>query len=37
VRLQLQLGAANALARAFYQRQGYAPRAGYELLDKALP
>jgi GNAT superfamily N-acetyltransferase len=37
VRLQLQLGAANARARAFYQRQGYAPRAGYELLDKALP
>jgi GNAT superfamily N-acetyltransferase len=37
VRLQLQLGSANARARAFYQRQGYAPRAGYELLDKALP
>jgi GNAT superfamily N-acetyltransferase len=37
VRLQLQLGTANARARAFYQRAGYAPRAGYELLDKALP
>jgi GNAT superfamily N-acetyltransferase len=37
VRLQLQLGVANVKARAFYQRQGYAARAGYELLDKPLP
>ena len=36
VRLQLQLGAANAAARAFYQRRGYTVRAGYELLDKPL-
>jgi GNAT superfamily N-acetyltransferase len=36
VRLQLQLGAANARARDFYQRRGYGARAGYELLDKAL-
>jgi GNAT superfamily N-acetyltransferase len=36
VRLQLQLGVANAAARAFYERRGYAQRAGYGLLDKAL-
>jgi hypothetical protein len=30
------LGVANAAARAFYERRGYAQRAGYELLDKAL-
>jgi GNAT superfamily N-acetyltransferase len=36
VRLQLQLGVANARARAFYQRQGYATRAGFQLLDKPL-
>jgi GNAT superfamily N-acetyltransferase len=36
VRLQLQLGVRNAAARAFYERRGYAQRAGYELLDKAL-
>lgn len=36
VRLQLQLGAANETARAFYEHRGYAPRAGYRLLDKAL-
>jgi GNAT superfamily N-acetyltransferase len=35
-RLQLQLGAANIDARGFYQRRGYAPRAGYELWDKPL-
>jgi GNAT superfamily N-acetyltransferase len=35
-RLQLQLGTANTDARAFYQRRGYAARAGYELWDKAL-
>ena len=37
VRLQLQLAVANAAGRAFYEHRGYAPRAGYELLDKALP
>jgi GNAT superfamily N-acetyltransferase len=36
VRLQLQLGTGNARARAFYEGQGYAPRAGYALLDKPL-
>ena len=36
VRLQLQLGAANALASDFYRRHGYAARAGYQLLDKPL-
>jgi len=36
VRLQLQLGAANARAREFYQRHGYAARAGYQLWDKPL-
>ena len=36
VRLQLQLGVANAAARGFYERRGYAGRAGYQLLDKAL-
>ena len=36
VRLQLQLGTGNARARAFYEERGYAPRAGYELLDKPL-
>jgi hypothetical protein len=32
----LQLGVANSQARAFYQRQGFAARAGYQLLDKPL-
>lgn len=36
VRLELQLGVANSQARAFYQRQGFAARAGYQLLDKPL-
>jgi len=36
VRVQLQLGVANAAARSFYQRRGYAGRAGYQLLDKPL-
>ncbi len=36
VRLQLQLHKANRSARAFYERRGYAPRADYELLDRAL-
>lgn len=36
VRLQLQLHKANPAARAFYARRGYAARADYELLDRAL-
>jgi GNAT superfamily N-acetyltransferase len=36
VRLQLQLGAANARARTFYRRHGYAARSGYDLWDKSL-
>lgn len=36
VRVQLQLGAANAPGRAFYERRGYTPREGYRLLDKPL-
>jgi GNAT superfamily N-acetyltransferase len=36
VRLQLQLHKANRSARAFYERRGYAPRADYVLLDRAL-
>jgi GNAT superfamily N-acetyltransferase len=36
VRLQLQLGKTNTAARAFYERRGYGPRQGYELLDKPL-
>jgi GNAT superfamily N-acetyltransferase len=34
--VQLQLGAANAAAHAFYRRHGYAERADYELLNKKL-
>ncbi len=36
VRLQLQLASGNTRARAFYERLGFAARAGYELLDKPL-
>jgi GNAT superfamily N-acetyltransferase len=36
VRLQLQIGIDNERARLFYERRGFLPRAGYELLDKAL-
>ena len=36
VRLQLQLHKTNQAARDFYARRGYAPRADYELLDRAL-
>jgi ribosomal protein S18 acetylase RimI-like enzyme len=36
VRLQLQLASGNARARAFYERLGFAARAGYRLLDKPL-
>ncbi len=36
VRLQLQLGVSNTLARAFYRRLGFAPREGYALYDKPL-
>jgi GNAT superfamily N-acetyltransferase len=32
----LQLGRGNEMARAFYARHGFSPRAGYELLDKML-
>lgn len=35
-RLQLQIGAGNSAARAFYARRGYCARAGYELWDKPL-
>ena len=36
VRLQLQLASGNVRARAFYERLGFARRAGYELLDRPL-
>jgi ribosomal protein S18 acetylase RimI-like enzyme len=36
VRLQLQLASGNARARAFYERLGFAARAGYGLFDKPL-
>jgi GNAT superfamily N-acetyltransferase len=36
VRLQLQLAIGNTRARSFYERHGYAARAGYRLLDKPL-
>jgi ribosomal protein S18 acetylase RimI-like enzyme len=35
--VSLQLGRGNERARAFYRRQGYGERAGFELLDKMLP
>jgi GNAT superfamily N-acetyltransferase len=35
-RIQLQLGLANHLGRAFYERCGFGRREGYELLDRAL-
>ena len=35
--VSLQLGRGNERARAFYRRQGYGARAGFELLDKMLP
>jgi GNAT superfamily N-acetyltransferase len=34
--VSLQLGRGNERARAFYRRQGYGDRAGFELLDKML-
>ena len=34
--VSLQLSRGNDSARAFYHRQGYSERSGYELLDKAL-
>jgi ribosomal protein S18 acetylase RimI-like enzyme len=34
--VSLQLGKGNDRARAFYRRQGYVERAGFELLDKML-
>jgi GNAT superfamily N-acetyltransferase len=36
LRVQLQLGVANAAARSFYAHRGYGGRAGYQLLDKLL-
>jgi GNAT superfamily N-acetyltransferase len=36
VRLQLQLGVTNAVGRAFYKRNGYAQRSGYEIWDKPM-
>ncbi|HEY4449572.1 MAG TPA: GNAT family N-acetyltransferase [Steroidobacteraceae bacterium] len=36
VRLQLQLAHRNTRARSFYERLGFAARAGYGLLDKPL-
>ena len=36
VRLQLQLATGNVRARSFYERLGFAARAGYGLLDKPL-
>jgi GNAT superfamily N-acetyltransferase len=36
VRMQLQLGVENARAHAFYARNGYAHRSGYDLWDKSL-
>jgi len=36
VRLQLQIALSNEAARAFYNRRGFAARAGYTLLDKPL-
>ena len=35
--VSLQLGRGNDAGRAFYVRHGYAPRAGFELLDRTLP
>jgi GNAT superfamily N-acetyltransferase len=34
--VQLQLGTGNRHARAFYHRQGYSARSGYELFGKRL-
>jgi GNAT superfamily N-acetyltransferase len=34
--VSLQLGRGNDAGRAFYLSQGYAPRAGFELLEKPL-
>lgn len=36
-RLSLEVGRANARARAFYERCGFAPRDHYDTFDKALP
>jgi ribosomal protein S18 acetylase RimI-like enzyme len=36
VHVQLQLGVTNPSGRAFYERLGFAPRAGYQLLGKDL-
>jgi GNAT superfamily N-acetyltransferase len=34
--VSLQVGRGNEAARRFYLRRGYAPRSGFELLDKPL-
>jgi GNAT superfamily N-acetyltransferase len=34
--VSLQLARGNDAGRAFYRQEGYAPRAGFELLGKAL-
>jgi GNAT superfamily N-acetyltransferase len=36
VGIALQLGKGNEAGRAFYARRGYAPRSGYDLLEKSL-
>jgi len=36
VRVQLQLATGNERARLLYGRHGFLPRAGYDLLDKAI-
>ena len=36
INVSLQLSRHNDSARAFYHRQGYSERSGYELLDKSL-
>jgi len=36
LRLQMQIGVDNERGRAFYQRQGFTRRAGFELWDKPL-
>lgn len=36
VLLQLQLGVTNAVGQAFYKRNGYSQRSGYEIWDKPM-
>lgn len=35
--ISLQLARGNVAARAFYRREGYVDRAGFDLMDKTLP